>query len=346
MVLSMEFFTSFWSYLVISSPFLLLGIVVAGLLHSFVKISLIKKLMGGKKVSSIFTASLLGIPLPLCSCSVIPTAVTLKKSGASNGATSAFLISTPETGIDSLALTYGLIDLPMTIIRPLAAFLTATVAGILQFIFNEEPEEKIEYLKEKKIHEEGFKARLKSGISYAFNDLMEDMALWLAIGLLVGALINYFIPAEYFSILSGWQGKLLILLVGIPTYICASATTPIAASMIIKGMSPGSALLLLLVGPATNISNILVLQKFIGKKGILINVFSIAIISLLLSFLVDFMYEYFAWPLDFKMTEGHGHEAFSPWEHLSAIFMSLLIIRGIYKEEILKRLKPKKNCCS
>jgi len=346
MVDLMEFLNSFWNYLVISSPFLLLGIIVAGLLHSFVKMGLIRKLLGGKKLSSIFSASLIGIPLPLCSCAVIPTAVSLKKSGASNGATSSFLISTPETGIDSLALTYGLIDLPMTIIRPLAAFLTAIVAGLLQFIFNEEPGGKIEEIKENKIHEEGFLTRFKSGIAYAFNDLMEDMALWLALGLIVGAIINFYIPAEAFSIFNGWQGKLFILLVGIPTYICASATTPVAASMILKGMSPGSALLLLLVGPATNISNILVLQKFIGKKGVLINVLTIAIVSLALSFLVDFLYQYFAWPLDFKMMESHGHSGFSWWEHLSAVFMSVLIIRGIYKEEILRRIKPKDKCCS
>lgn len=344
---AMGFLNSFWNYLVISSPFLLLGIVVAGLLHSFVRLSLIQKLMGGKKFSSIFTASLIGVPLPLCSCAVIPTAVSLKKSGASNGATSSFLISTPETGIDSLALTYGLIDIPMTIIRPVAAFLTAIVAGILQFIFNEDDKVKVENFKEREIHQESFLKRLKAGISYAFNDLMEDMALWLAVGILVGAIINYFVPAETFSIFNGWQGKLFILAVGIPTYICASATTPVAASMILKGMSPGSALLLLLVGPATNISNILVLQKFIGKKGVLINVLSIAIISLALSFLVDFMYDYFAWPLDFKMTEGHAHGEVALWEQLSAVFMAILIIRGIYKEEILKRFKskPKEKCC-
>jgi uncharacterized membrane protein YraQ (UPF0718 family) len=234
----------------------------------------------------------------------------------------------------------------MTIIRPLAAFLTATVAGLLQFIFNEDPEEKIEEVKENKIHESSFMERLKKGLSYAFNDLMEDMALWLALGLMVGAVINHFVPAESFSIFNGWQGKLFILLVGIPTYICASATTPVAASMILKGMSPGSALLLLLVGPATNISNILVLQKFIGKKGVLINVFTIAFVSLALSFLVDFLYVHFAWPLDLTITEGHGHDGFSLWEQLSAVFMGLLILRGIYKEEILKRFKPKEKCCS
>ncbi len=337
----MIFFHTVWKYLLVSSPFLIFGLFFSGLIHALVPESKIKKIMGQKGFWPVVKAAVIGVPLPLCSCAVIPTAVSLKKNGASNAATSSFLISTPETGIDSIALTYALLDLPMTIIRPICAFLTALVAGLFQMLFNEKDlKVKNENVvtsccDENKVEKKFFK-KIFSGIKYAFNDLLDDMAPWLLIGIIASALIEYFLPPDIFSNLNGPLGRFFIILISIPMYICASASTPIAAAMVLKGMSPGSALLILLAGPSTNISNILVLQKFIGVRGVMLNIFTIILISFSFSYLVDFLYSYYSWPLSFKMGIPHLDEYNSfPYQFIGVI-TTLLIIRGVIREKFLK----------
>ncbi|OFZ23894.1 MAG: hypothetical protein A2202_02475 [Bdellovibrionales bacterium RIFOXYA1_FULL_36_14] len=348
----MEFINSLWKYVVTSAPYLMLGFLLAGLIKALISDEQVKRWLGGNSLWAVIKASIIGVPLPLCSCSVIPTAVSLKKSGASNASTSAFLISTPESGVDSISITYALMDLPMTIFRPIAAFMTATVAGILQLFFNKENykdpngptksccscHEKVQVATccDSKPKATLFIEKLWQGVKYALLDLMEDMSFWLAIGLISGALIDFLVPAEFFGQLNGFWGRVVILAIGIPLYICASASTPIAASLVMKGLSPGTALLFLLVGPATNISSIFVLQKYIGKKGVIINVATICVVAFILSYVVDWIYLYFAMPVNFKVSE-HVHE-----DHtgifsiiLSILFLSLLI-RGIY----LSKIKP------
>lgn len=326
-----DFLISLWNFVLISAPYLMIGLLISGIVHQYLSVEIIKKHLSGKGSGSVIKASAVGVPLPLCSCSVIPASVTLKKAGASNGATSAFLISTPESGIDSMAMTYGLMDLPMTIIRPFAAFVSALFAGLLQNSFNDEEVMEMEEDKpccsKKKVEERG----AISALRYGFFTLLQDLSIWLTIGIIVGAMINYFVPESFFETLSGGQAKLLILAIGIPFYICASATTPIAASLILKGMSPGTALLLLLVGPATNISNILVMQKYIGKKGVAINVFSIIMTALLFSFATDWGYSFFDWNLDFKLA-GHDHEHTNLFITIVSILFTVLLFRGLFLE--------------
>ncbi len=340
----MNFVPILWDYILISAPFLMLGLLAGGAINEYFPLSKVQNWFGKGKWSGVFKASLIGVPLPLCSCSVLPAAVTLKKNGASNGSTSSFLISTPETGIDSISITYAMMDLPMTLIRPISAFLTAFIAGVLQIIFNDDFEashdEKTEVLddsccpseKEKPADRRRFK-RLRNIFTYAFTNLLEDISLWLLFGLIFGAAVTFFVPEDLFLNYNGPYLRFLILLIGIPLYICASATTPIAASLVLKGMSPGIALLLLLVGPATNISNILVMQKFIGKKGVVINTATIIIVALALSYLIDGLYLKFAWPLDFKIgsyDSGHTHFLL---EIISVIFC-LILARALYIKEI------------
>ncbi len=360
----MDFIHSFWNYILISSPYLLLGFFIAGLLRSFVSIEAVTKSLGKNNISSVIKASMIGVPLPLCSCSVIPTAVGLKKSGASNGATSSFLISTPESGVDSIALTYGIMDLPMAIFRPVAAFVSGFFAGVLQMIFNnkeiplegEAPiccsSKKEEVKVEKpscccsgKPPRKSIFQKLKEGFSFAFIDLFNDMAFWLFIGLVSGALIDFFVPANWLEGASGFTGRLIILGIGIPLYVCASSSTPIAAALVMKGLSPGSALLFMLVGPATNISNIAVLQKYLGKKGVAINIFSIAFVAMIFSYLVDWFYQAWNIPVIFKIVEHHDHFAHSPWALASAIIFSIFLARGLGQQVWDKYLKPKKKSC-
>ena len=184
-------------------------------------------------------------------------------------------------------MTYSLIGLPMALMRLIATFVSAVTAGLFQILFNspeEEPREDTARCCHKKEATLSPAKKLYSILRYGFYDLLRDMSVWLTAGLLLGALIVYFTPDDLFLRLSPGQGRLLILAAGIPLYVCASATTPIAAALILKGMSPGTALLLLLVGPATNISNLTIIQKYIGKKGVLINVLSITAVALAMSF--------------------------------------------------------------
>lgn len=348
----MNYLSHLWDYLLISAPYLLFGFGISGVVHQFINSNTIKKHLGGKGLWPVVKAAVIGVPIPLCSCSVIPTSITLKKGGASNAATSAFLISTPETGIDSISLTYAIIDLPMTIIRPIAAFISSFLAGVFQMIWNSEDiiveEEKTEAkccgskknasaVKEK----QSIGTMLVASAKYGYGKLLNDISVWLAFGILAGALINVLVPADFFEQLQGWQSRFAILAVGIPLYICASATTPIAASLMLKGMSPGTALLLLMVGPATNLSNLAVLQKYIGKKGVMLNVAAISISGLILSYVVDWIYaEYFV--LNIKLSAHHDHGS-SPawWEISSAVVLSVLILKGIYIEEIKPRFFKK-----
>lgn len=363
----MEFLLALWKYTLTAAPFLMLGLFVSGLIHVFVSTDRIKKSLGGKGIMGVLKASFFGIPLPLCSCAVVPTAVTLKKNGASNSATSSFLISTPESGVDSIAMTYGMMDLPMTIIRPVAAFLSAFVAGVLQILFNSKDSEETasknaqevtsccgpkKSCSSEKTEKESFASKVSRVFKFSFFELIDDFAFWLTLGIVAGAFIDFIVPPNFFESLSGWTGKLIILGIGIPLYICASATTPIAASLVMKGMSPGTSLLILLVGPATNVSNLLVIAQYIGKKGVILNIIAIAAVALGLSFVVDYLYVSFAWPLNFNIHE-HAH-AHSSWLELSlTIAFIMLLGKSLLMKELPKlinKIKPKKEvkssgCC-
>ena len=343
-----DFLHSLWGYLTLSSPYLLLGLFLSGVVHNFVNVNFVKRHLK-KGVGSVVKAALFGIPLPLCSCAVIPTAIMLRKNGAGNGATSSFLISTPESGVDSIAMTYAMMDIPMTIMRPIAAFFSSVGAGIAQLAFNsyELPPDAIPEEKKgccKKIGAAPV-SKVRQVLRFSFVSLIDDISLWLGIGLFLGAIINWLVPADGFSGMTGFGGRMALLGVGIPFYICASATTPIAASLILKGMSPGMALIILLVGPATNVSNIMVVQKYIGKKGVVINIISIALVALLFSYIVDFFYYYLAWPQDFNIGHVHHHAKGSSWiEVLSAIILTALIVKGIVVTQIRPLWQKSKSC--
>lgn len=347
----MEFLTALWNYLLVSAPYLLGGLFLAGVIHVYVPMEKVKKWLSGNSFMSVVRAAIIGIPLPLCSCSVIPTAVTLKKSGASNAATSAFLIATPESGVDSISLTYALIDLPMAVIRPVAAFFSAMVAGALNLVFNKDEVETLEEetpvksccsskKKAESITELKQENKLLLSFKYGYGKLINDIAKWLTIGIMAGALIDFVVPNDFFLQFSENAGRFLILLIGIPLYICATASTPIAVSLMLKGLSPGSALVLLLVGPATNISNIAVLQKYIGKKGVIINMISIAGVALIFSYITDWLYgSIFTLNLTTQLS-SHDHSGMW-WQTVSAVILSLLLLKGLYVEELKPRLTKK-----
>lgn len=330
---AMVYLNAFWDFLILSAPYLLFGLVVSGLVNELLTVERVQKWIGKDSLGSIAKSSLFGVPLPLCSCSVIPTAVTLRKKGVGNGATSSFLISTPESGIDSISLTYGMMGGPMAIIRPIAAFASGFVAGVLNWAFNDfKPEAETE-----EVHSccasKAKPSFVKRVLNFSFNDLLDDIAGWLLVGIVLGALLTILLPDHIFLELSYLENRLLILLIGIPLYICASASTPIALALMLKGLSPGCALLFLLVGPATNISNIAVLQKYIGIRGVVINILSIAVVALIFSAVLDHYQYLFQW--NFLAENLHSHDSGRSWpEHTMALIMLVLLIKGVFKSHI------------
>ena len=345
-----------WNFFVVSAPYLILGFFLSGVVHTLLPLGKIKQWLGSYRYRDIFLASAIGVPLPLCSCGVIPAAVALKKAGASNGATSAFLISTPETGIDSIVFTYGLMDFPMSVIRPLAAFITASVAGLFNFWFNE-PQKKVTQgpaavehddccahpkgnKTEAHIHQH-HKPLWYRILHFGFVELVDDLAGWMILGLVLGSLVTSFIPNNFFAELSPTTSRFAVMAVAIPMYICASAATPIAASLVMKGLSPGVALIFLLSGPATNVANMVVMQKHVGKKGVIINVASIMLCSFLLSYLVDYFYQQYGMP-HFKIGE-HEHEQISAGSQLLAIALILILFSSFYRKYAPKTKTP--SCC-
>lgn len=299
-----------WIILVESAPYILFGLLAAGLVKAFLPEEKVLRHLGGRSTAAVVKASLLGIPLPLCSCGVLPVAMDLRKRGAGKGPSTAFLVSVPETGVDSIAISYALLGPVWAILRPLAAFVTATVTGIL---VNRLPEsESAETPPGSTLPPAGPIAspmvpkatwpalgrRMAQGVLYGFFDLLQDLGGWLFLGIVLSGVIAALLPQDVTRFLIAHQGwsLLLMLVVGIPIYICASASTPIAAALILKGLSPGSALVFLLAGPATNTATLTVLARFWGKAVTAVYLVSVGSCTLLLGWLTNRLFETFNVP--------------------------------------------------
>ncbi len=336
-----------WHLLRDASVYVLFGILVAGMLRIFLSPSTVAHHLGRGRFRSVFKASLLGIPIPLCSCGVLPAAASLKKQGANKGATTAFLISTPESGVDSIALTYALLDPVMTIARPAAAFATATVAGLSENILSEKSEEKQvvpdlscpvdaccdgqDCLPEEHSAHHSFSEKLLAGLNYALNDLWNDIAVWFLVGILLAGLITALVPPAVMTryLGGGLPAMLVMLAAGIPLYICATASTPIAAALILKGVSPGAALVFLLVGPATNVTSLTVLLKILGKRATSIYLLAIALCAVLAGLALDRVYALLG--LSAQAMAGKATEVVPHWAQMAgAIVLLALSVRPVY----------------
>lgn len=262
-----------------AAPFVLLGLLVAGLLHEFLDTSRIVTALGGRDLRSILAATFLGAPLPLCSCGVLPAALSLRKKGASREATIAFLISTPETGVDSIALTYGLLGPFMAVARPVAAIVTGIVAGVLSLVQPDaegasetgEPEAHVHAALGKGPKDRptaSLRRRLLQAARYALVTLLDDLTFWLVLAFLVTGILTATLPADFFQryLPDGLFSLVVMAALGIPTYVCASASTPVAAAMLAKGLNPGAALVFMLTGPATNASTIGIVARLFGRR--------------------------------------------------------------------------------
>lgn len=336
--------------------YILFGLLVGGLLKVFLSPSYVAAHLGQGRFSSVFKAALLGIPIPLCSCGVLPAAASLKKQGANNGATTAFLISTPESGVDSISITWALLDPIMTVARPLAAFLSAMVAGVAENFFNppmarpvrEEsgliwlPNINDKALDEPIAPRKGVIAKLFEAIHHAGSELWSELVGWFFMGILLAGVVTALVPAEMISqyLGGGFSSMLLMLLFGIPLYICATASTPIAAAFILKGMSPGAALVFLLVGPATNTASLSVLIGLLGKRATALYLFSISVVSVLCGLAVDAVYALSA--VSASTVVGQSFEVVPDWLEIGAAVL-LLILSGPPLFRSLNRLVSRKK---
>lgn len=333
------------------SPFLLLGFLFAGILHVFIPGAVYSRYLSGHSFRSVFYAALLGVPLPLCSCGVIPTAMGLRKEGASKGATVSFLIATPETGVDSIAATYSLMGLPFAIVRPIVAFCTSLFAGTLVNTFDKDKEgEVIEVSEEdtkcscgcgchdccdddddcccgdhddcccgdhddcccgdhddccgehrhekhegcccgKKSETNGFFSKCVEALRYGYIEMMGDIGKWLVVGLVIAGLITVFVPDSFFTIFKGntLLSMLLVMCIAIPMYICATGSIPIAVALIMKGLTPGAALVLLMAGPACNMASLIVINRVLGKKTQCLYLMSIIFGAFVAGNIIDLM---------------------------------------------------------
>jgi uncharacterized protein len=287
------------------SPYIILGLIFVALLNFFVNKSMIARHVGSNNFISILKASLFGIPLPLCSCGVVPTAVYMAKNGASKGATISFLISTPQTGVDSIIATYGMLGPLFAIFRPFAALVMGIVGGLSVKLFEKEDAQSkqkpkfisinqfVEVKKESDLKPEPINQRIKATLNYSFVEFLDDISVQFVIGVILAGLIAYFIPNDYFAdtgFNSGILGMLLMIAIGAPMYVCATASIPIAMALMMKGFSPGVAFVFLAVGPATNAASIAIISKSLGNQVTVVYLSAIAIMSIIMGYLLDFIY--------------------------------------------------------
>lgn len=328
-----ERFTSeIWTVMLDLSPSLLLGLFIAGLLHEFVPTQLIQKKLSGANFASVLRSVLIGVPMPLCSCGVVPTAIGLKNEGASKGAVTAFLISTPQTGVDSVLVSASFLGWPFALFKVGAAFITGMLGGQLVNASGKDAPPLIPVLNVREEKQSG--GRIANTLRYAIFDLLAMIDLWLIVGIIAAALISTLIPTDYLRELSwtaGIGGMLLMLAISMPLYICTTGSVPIAASLISAGMAPGTALVFLMAGPATNVATIGAVYRALGGRVLGIYLGSVAVMSIIFGLLFD-------WVLATPETISHHHHSqAAQWLNIvSAIVLSALLIFLL-----LRRLKNK-----
>lgn len=374
-----HFFGALWQLSIAMAPYILSGLLFAGILHEIIPNSIVTRHLGKDNITSVVKSTLFGIPLPVCSCGVVPLATSIKKSGASKGATLSFLISTPITGVDSILATYGIFGWIFTIYRVITSMIIATAAGILANLFDKESKRETEEIQKENYFKAahwaaapifttetlhnvtdhrsllstpypspGFsscntgrtkKFSFTSVIRYAFITLPEDIAKALFWGLVIGALITVTIPDNLSEILetNNWLSYLIVIAIAVPMYVCATASLPIAAGLMLSGVSAGAAFVFLSAGPATNTVTIGVVKKMLGSRSLTIYLGTIVIGSILFGLGMDYVFD--ASNIDpaslIQMDEDGGIIAI-----LSSIIFWVLILYFVLQPYFVK----KKNC--
>jgi hypothetical protein len=312
-----------WRILLELAPSLLIGLLIAGLIHAFIPQGVIRRGLSQPDLRSVVRASLVGVPLPLCSCGVIPTALGLRREGASRGAATSFMISTPQTGVDSILVTATFLGWPFAIFKLVAAFATGVVGGALvnrlapgDASASDDPQAAIEQARPTRLL-----ARLVEAVRYAVVDLLGAIHLWLVIGVLAAALVTTLTPPDFFAgqaWADGLLGMLVMLAIALPLYVCTTASVPIAASLIAAGLPAGSALVLFMAGPATNLATIGAVYRNLGGPVLTIYLGTVIAMSLGFGLLFDQL-------LSATPTQAVAHEHGEAWLSI----LSALVLLGL-----------------
>lgn len=328
------------------SPYLLLGFLLAGLMHAFIPGGWYAKYLSGHSLRSVFNAALFGVPLPLCSCGVLPTAMSLRREGAGKGAVTSFLIATPQTGVDSIFATYSLMGLPFAIVRPITAFLTAIVGGTL-VNWGTKPEtlklsnSSLPTHNSSPLPTNSFNSKVFSALRYGFVEMMQDIGKWLVIGLIIAGLITVLVPDSFFAVFKDntMLSMLLVLCISIPMYICATGSIPIAVALMLKGLTPGAALVMLMAGPACNAASLILVNKVLGKRTLLLYLAAIIGGAVLSGIVIDQLLPRY-WFTEYLSTANACCNDVAGWfQWLCTGILALLLLNAF-------RLKlGKKSCC-
>jgi hypothetical protein len=353
-----ELLQSFWNLSASMGIFIVIGVMIAGILHELVPEDLITKQLGTRGWKSVFKGTLFGIPLPLCSCSVIPFAAELKRKGASEGSVLSFLISTPITGVDSILATYGMFGWAFTFYRVITSSIIAIFAGslanvlikpqtppVVKFSLNPKSQQTIRINNPAPEVNRVRSFSLKRALHYGFVSLLGGIASPLLWGLIIGAFISMMIPgnlSHYFTD-SRWLGYLIAVAIAAPMYVCATASLPIAASLILAGVSPGAAFIFLSAGPATNTVTMGVVKSMLGTKALMIYLGSIIIGSVGFGVLFDTFFDATTIRGMLSHQETHGL-----LENIGAGVLLILIAYNLIHAHLSKKNKSCSggSCCS
>lgn len=320
------FFNEIWSLLLMMAPYLLIGMFVSGLISIFINKDLVFKHIGSKTFTSIFKSTIFGVPMPLCSCGVIPVAATLKESGASKGATIAFLVSTPQTGFDSIFLTYGMLGPVFAIFRPVAAFISGLISGVIINKYDDD-----EHYHTTEVHNDtsgghSYIERIKLGVKYGFYTLPKDIVVPLFQGIIIAAVISVLIPPNFIAENFSSQSNImyfLMLLVSLPVYVCATASIPIGLALMAKGLSAGAVFVFLMAGPATNAASINVVKNILGKKTMYFYLSLISSTAIIFGFILDSFAE-ISIPKMIQHSHEHSNDGYGTL-FLTIFFLIILI---------------------
>ncbi len=339
----MEFLYSLVNMLAEMAPYLLLGFLIAGVLYAFVPSGFYRKHLSRPGAWSVIKAALIGVPLPLCSCGVLPTAVSLRRNGASRGAATSFLIATPQTGIDSIAATYSLLGPAFAVIRPLAALITAFAGGML--VNREEQSCEVDANAEVDTIDapasDSFIGKIRDALRYGFVEMIQNIGKWLIIGLVIAAAITVFIPDGFFTFFAGYPllAMIAVVIVAIPMYVCSTGSIPIALSLMLKGLSPGAAFVLLMAGPAANFASIIIVSKSLGRKAAAVYIGTIVVGAIAIGMCIDYLMprDWFTMPLVAGSGNCHLHVGLFPG--ICSVVLIILLVNALIRKYIPKKTK-------
>ena len=356
-----------------SAPWLLLGLLIAGVMNEWVPIALLQKHMGDRGTGSILKAAFIGAPLPLCSCGVIPAAVGLRRAGASKPATVSFLVSTPETGVDSISVSYALLGPVFAVVRPIAAIISAIYTAIVVKVLtrNEQGQsasseaadsccapkpvtssccptatETVSCCDSQTPQTTNWLAASQRMLQFSFGKLLDDILVWLFIGLTLAAAIQTWVPTDFLTQWGdGFIAMLVMALIGVPMYICATASTPVALGFLAAGLSPGAVLVFMLAGPATNISTMGMIAKEMGTRTLMGYLFGVVSASILLGYGLNALLAGTDLAISYAHLSEHQHGVDKPLYLLCAGLLGLLILRSLWLQfQTNRQSQPATHC--